>query len=148
MIHPAPTTPIAPHIARGELLEVLPALAARPACIVVAFPNTSYQVHLVPTAEITTPVGKRILGTVRARTRRVDAVGTGGKYVEPVFGKPRRVQGTVIAVDDAANTITVNVGFPMVCTLGDQRQRPSQFAPGQMVAFDLPEHPTFTPEQG
>ncbi len=144
MIHPSPTTPVAIDTARGTLEQVVPATLTKPGYIVVSFPNTSYQTHLIPTAPVTSAVGKRILGVVRAKTRRVDSVETGGRYVEPVFGRPRRVQGTVVATDSHANTITINAGFPMVCVIGDERQRAEQFAPGDMVTFDLPDHATFT----
>lgn len=143
MIHPSPTTAIAIDTARGTLEQVVEATATKPGYIVVSFPNTSYQTHLIPTGPIAATVGKRILGVVRARTRRVDSVETGGRYVEPVFGRPRRVQGTVVATDAMANTITVNAGFPLVCVIGDERQRAEQFAIGDMVTFDLPDHATF-----
>lgn len=143
MIYPSPTNAIAIDTARGTLEQVVDATATKPGYIVVSFPNTSYQTHLIPNGPITAHVGKRILGVVRARTRRVDAVENGGRYVEPVFGRPRRVQGTVVATDGRANTITINAGFPLVCVIGDDRQRAEQFSVGEMVTFDLPEQATF-----
>lgn len=143
MIHPSPTTPVAIDTARGTLEQVVAPTATKPGYIVVSFPNTSYQTHLIPTGPVTAQVGKRIVGVVRGSTRRVDSVQTGGRYVEPVFGRPRRVQGTVVATDGRANTITVNAGFPLVCAIGDERQRAEQFAIGDMVTFDMPEAARF-----
>lgn len=144
MIHPSPTTPLEPHVARGELVEIVAPSATRAGYIVVSFPNTSYQTHLVPTGPIRAAVGKRIVGVVRVKTRRVDSVVTGGRYVEPVYGKPRRVQGTVVGTDASANTITINAGIPMVCEIGDARQNAAQFKPGDLVTFDLPGEAVFT----
>ncbi|MCW5769421.1 MAG: hypothetical protein KIT19_12135 [Phycisphaeraceae bacterium] len=143
MIHPSPTTPVAIDTARGTLEEVVAPTATKPGYIVVSFPNTSYQTHLIPTGPVTAQVGKRIVGVVRGSTRRVDSVQTGGRYVEPVFGRPRRVQGTVVATDARANTITVNAGFPLVCEIGDHRQRAEDFEVGEMVTFDMPEAARF-----
>ncbi|MCC6322535.1 MAG: hypothetical protein IT438_13990 [Phycisphaerales bacterium] len=137
MIHPAPTSPIAPTLARGVL-------AASGPHAVIEFPNTNYQVHLVPTAPITSPVGKRIVGTITARARRVDVVDTGGSFVEPVAGRPRRVQGRVVAIDPRRNTIVVNAGVPIHLVLTDERQEAGQFEPGSLVSTDVLDGATFT----
>lgn len=146
MLHPAPTSRIAPTLARGELAEVVPPTATRPGHVVITFPNTSYQMHLVPAGTISTPVGKRIIGTIRATARRVDLVETGGKYVEPVYGRPRRVQGRVIGGDDHSRTLIVDAGMPIHCTMTDPRQIPSMFPEGSMVSFDVLDGATFGAE--
>lgn len=146
MIHPAPTDKIAPTLARGELSEVFAATATKPGYLVIEFPNTSYQMHLLPKGPIATPVGKRIIGTIRATARRVDLVETGGKYVEPVYGRPRRVQGTVIGIDDHSRTLVVDAGMPIHCTMTDERQIPSMFPQGSMVSFDVLDGATFSAE--
>jgi hypothetical protein len=139
MITPSPTSKIDPTLARGELLSFGPSNAY----IVMGVPNTSYQLHLVPTAPINTPVGKRLIGTIRLEARRVDAVGTGGQFVEPVFGRPRRVQGTVIA--HVGGALVVDAGVPIHAKLTDARQKPEDFPIGQMVGFDAVAGATFTP---
>lgn len=136
MLHPAPTSKIDPRLARGTLAELHAATATRPAYAVVTFPNTSYRLHLIPAEEITTPIGKRIIGVIRAQARRVDLVRTGGRFVEPVFGRPRRIQGSVVAHDEDANAIVVNAGVPIHCTLTDPRQVPADFPLGEIVSFD------------
>ena len=138
MIKPAPTSKIAPDLARGILAE--PPDGTH---ICVTVPNTSYQLHLVPTSSPSTPVGKRIIGRIHAKVRRVDVVHSGGRYVEPVYGSPRRVQGSVIEV--GADTITVSAGVPIICELTDKRQKASDFEPGQFVSFDVLDGATFTP---
>lgn len=144
MLYPAPTTKIDPSLARGVLEAVVAPTATKPGHVVISFPNTSYQMHLLPTRPVSGEVGKRIIGIVRATARRVDAVSTGGKYVEPVFGHPRRVQGRVVGHDDGARVLIVDAAVPMHCTLSDQRQTPSDFPIGELVSFDALDGSTFT----
>ncbi len=145
MIHPAPTTKIDPRHARGTLLEVRPETATKPAFAVIAFPNTRYELHLIPRSAIETPPGKRIVGTIHARAKRIDEVGTGGRYVEPVAGRPRRVQGVIVAVEAPTNEIVVNAGVPIHCRPTDPRQKATDFREGQFVSFDVMEGAEFAP---
>jgi hypothetical protein len=152
MIYPAPTTKIDHDIARGTLERIVEPTPAKPGFVVLSFANTSYQMHLSPTAPIITPVGKRILGVIEAEARRVDVVDTGGKYVEPVFGHPRRVQGRVLerraggAPGGGGGVIVVDAGMPIHCRVTDQRQKAEQFAIGDLVSFDVRDGATFTPQ--
>lgn len=145
MITPSPTTRLGPGLARGVLDGLDAPTATRPACVRVSIPNTGYVLHLVPAGAIASRPGARIVGTIRARVRRVDEVATGGRYIEPVIGRPRRVQGTIVSIDDAGNAIVVDAGVPMHCTLTDPRQRATQFEPGQLVAADVLDGATFEP---
>ncbi|MGE3107437.1 MAG: hypothetical protein AB7G11_00700 [Phycisphaerales bacterium] len=146
MIQPAPTSKIDATIARGTFLSAAAPTATAPAHIVVTFPNTNYELHLIPVGEgapsLGTP-GKRVLGRISARARRVDKVQTGGRFVEPVFGRPRRVQGSILAINAGARTITVDAGVPIECLLTDQRQSPAQFVVGDFVSFDVMDGATF-----
>lgn len=147
MLEPAPTTKIDPELARGRLEEILPASATRHALLVVSFPNTSYRLRLEPAGgfeRFTQHIGQRVVGRIQARAKRVDVVGAGGRYVEPVLGRPRRVQGSILATNEKSNTITVGAGAPIVCTLTDPRQRASMFEPGQFVSFDVERGASFT----
>lgn len=149
MIIPSPTSKIDPHLARGVLVSKSQATATRPAYVTVHIPNTSYELQLVsavPLEAVTAESGKRIIGRIRAQARRVDVVKTGGRFVEPVYGRPQRVQGVVVSVDAEQNTITVNAAVPITCELTDRRQRADQFQPGQFVGFDVLEGASFTPE--
>ena len=111
MIHPAPTGKIDPTLARGVLERIeslspgsIHAAAAKDAggrihsVAVLSFPNTSYQTHLLieSPAALDGKVQKRVVGVIALDARRVDVVNSGGKYLEPVFGRPRRVQGKVV----------------------------------------------------
>lgn len=140
MIHPAPTTKVEPGIARG-VFEGVP----MPGMIAIGFPNTSYQTHLRCESPIAAQVGDRIVGVIRCQARRVDVVGAGGKYLEPVIGRPRRVQGRVMDAPTREGCIVIDAGAPLHCELTDPRQRPGDFAPGVMVTFDVPDGASFQP---
>lgn len=149
MITPHPTTKIDPTLARGVLDAIVPPTATRAGYIVLSVPNTSYQLHLVPTAELSPGgVGKRLIGTIRAEAKRIDVVQSGGRYIEPVYGRPRRVQGAVVAIDEAAGGVVVNCGVPVLCIPTDGRQAAAQFEPGQFVSFDVLDGASFTPASG
>lgn len=145
MIHPAPTSKIDPTLARGVLESVSERTKTDPGHIVVSFPNTSYETHLRPTAEITAEIGKRIIGTIRVEARRLDVVDTGGKYIEPVYGQPRRIQGRVIAIVPETNSVVADCGMPVHLHLTDARQKASDFAQGDLVTCDVRDGATFTP---
>ncbi|MFM9994181.1 MAG: hypothetical protein ACKVU4_00100 [Phycisphaerales bacterium] len=143
MITPAPTSKIGPKLARGVLAEVVAPTATKPGYIRMTFLNTNYELHLLATGPIHTPVGKRLIGTIHAKAKRIDTVDTGGRYVEPVYGRPRRVQGTVVAVE--GGEVVVDAGMPIHCTPTDARQQASGFAPGDFVSFDVLDGAEFRP---
>lgn len=131
----------APHdlsIARAVLLE------AHDDRVVLGFADLDYQVHLLVERKPATPEGKRILGVIRAQARRIDVVGSGGRYVEPVYGRPTRVQGKVVDADPEARTVTVHAGFPMVLTL-DTGQTPGSVNVGDFITCATLPGATFTP---
>jgi len=141
MITPHPTSKIDPAVARGVLGAVVAPTALKPGYIKFLVPNTSYELHLLPAGEIHAQPGKRLVGVIRVKARRIDAVGTGGQFVEPVFGRPRRVQGTVIRAESGA--VVVDAGVPIHVTPTDERQSPDQFQPGTLVSMDVLDGATF-----
>ena len=108
--------------------------------VVLALPHTDYRIHLVADtasdalkhAEVNKPIGGRIY----AQAKRVDVVNTGGRFIEPVYGRPRRIQGRIISTDENANTITLFCGCPITAHLMPL-QKAGQFSVGQMVSFDV-----------
>lgn len=116
--------------------------------IIFAVPGTDYLIRLATALPVAGEVGKRIRGVIRVQARRIDEVMTGGRYVEPVYGRPRRIQGSVVAVDAHDDTVTVQVhdAVPIVCKT-DGAQRASQFRVGQFVSLDAVPGATFTPER-
>lgn len=127
-----------PAHARGILVE------ADAQHIVLGIAGTDYQLSLQVYQQPKTEVGKRIAGTIRAQARRIDVVKTGGRYIEPLAGRPRRVQGQVVAIDEGERSVTVHAGVPIVCAL-DEHQRPSDFEVGHFVSFDVLAGASFTP---
>lgn len=138
MITPTPTTRIDPKIARG----VYGGTTAGKSLVRILFPGTSYDLQLSPRGEVTAVEGKRIEGIIALDARRLDLVGTGGRFIEPVFGRPRRVQGMVVGVADGR--LVVNCGVPLHLRLTDVRQQPERFEPGTMVGCDVMDGGTFT----
>lgn len=137
-------TDTAPTTVTGRLVE------AGESRIVLALPGTDYKLHLVVDQAPDAKPGQKVTGTIKARARRVDKVGAGGRYVEPVFGRPRRVQGRVIGTDAAAKALIVQAGPGLVlhCALTDSRQQLADFTMHQMVSFDVEPGARFVPEAG
>lgn len=143
MIAPSPTTVIDPVLARGTFIEAVAETATKPAFIKFAVPNSSYELHLRPVGVVSTAPGKRLIGIIRAQARRIDLTQTGGRFIEPVMGRPRRVQGTILAVKDGA--VVIDAGTIIHCTPTDPRQKASDFQPGQFVGFDVLDGASFEP---
>jgi len=141
MLHPAPTNKIDPKLARGTLVETIDATATKPAFAVINFHNTSYKTHLEPAGEITAKPGKTITGTIRAKAKRIDVCTTGGRFVDPIMGRPRRVQGSIIAIDDGC--IVVSAGMPIHCQPTAPGQSTGDFEVGQFVCFSVERGATF-----
>ena len=129
-------------LARGILEELDEDL------IVLALPGTEYRLHLVPTVppgEFGISVGKRIKGTIHAQALRMHTARAGGCFVEPMWGEPRIVQGSVRAVDEQANRVLVDVSVPMWVTV-QEGQQASEFREGQMVNFHVRSGARFRPD--
>jgi hypothetical protein len=126
--------------AHGTLIE------QRDGLVILALPGSDYRLHLTCEHPLTPGVGGRVHGVIFAQARRVDVVRSGGAFIEPVYGRPRRIQGRVIAHDRDANTITVNCGpCPITATLLPP-QKAGDFADGAFVGFDIEPGATFEPE--
>ncbi|MEM7629337.1 MAG: hypothetical protein AAF995_03000 [Planctomycetota bacterium] len=148
MLHPAPTTPMPAETVRATLRELIQATATKPAFVVLEVFNSDYLLHLEPAGgaipdAAEAKLGKTVTGKARATAKRIDKVGSGGKYLEPVRGRPRRVQGRVVAVNASANTITVNAGVPIVCKVSAPGQKAGDFEVTDFVSFDVLRGATF-----
>lgn len=132
------TAATAKHHAKGVLTS------AEGETIVLSIPETSYQIRLSVLKPPGTPVGKKISGVIRVQARRIDKVGSGGRYIEPVAGRPRRVQGSVLEVH-TDGTFLMSAGVPVVVKPTDARQKATDFASGDFVSFDALPGASFTP---
>lgn len=149
MLEPAPTTRLDPALSRGTLAEVRPATATRPGVVVLTVPNTEYRLELRPVGDDPTPfegrVGTTVVGIIRAEARRLDLCGAGGRYVEPVFGRPRRVQGMVREVRAPENVVVVSaaLGLALNLTPTAPGQAAGQFKEGDFLTCGVLDGATF-----
>ena len=105
--------------------------------VVLALPQTDYRLHLKTLSAIPSDPGDRVVGTIRIKAaKRFDVVKTGGRYIEPLMGQPRRIQGDIVAIDTANNTMTVNCVTPVVVSIASV-QKASDFEVGRFVAGDV-----------
>ncbi|MEM9414847.1 MAG: hypothetical protein AAGA29_05140 [Planctomycetota bacterium] len=129
----AATTPIDP-----TALPVISGVVAAVAdgFIELQLPGTDYRLKLAVDAGFSAQVGEKVSGVIRAQARRMDVVTAGGRFVEPVFGRPRRVQGRVSGGSVTDNAVYVTAG-PRLCITPLAPQTAGDFALGQMVSFDV-----------
>ncbi len=80
-------------------------------------------------------VGKRIIGEVHAVARKIEAVSQGGNYVEPLFGRPRRMQGLVLRRNTADNSLCVQTGYEVTVQLPPE-QKAEDYPVGSRVGWD------------
>lgn len=118
--------------------------------LVLKVPGTHYRLvlEIEPGATPRPITGERITGRIHAKARRIDAVGAGGRFVEPVYGRPRRAQGRVRAYDAQANRVMVWAGLPMIIEPTAVNQKPENLAPGGLVGFDVEPGARFEPIDG
>ncbi len=129
-------TSTAADLAQGRLLEQKPDL------IVLGLPGTDYQLHLVPLGQVRPSAVGQIAGRIRASARRIDRMRAGGRFIEPVYGRPRTIQGTVVDLDSAANTLTIQCPTPFICKLMPDH-RAADFTKGELVYCHVERGATF-----
>src|SRR5438552_7522459 len=115
--------------------------------LVLGLAGTDYQLQLrptVPASQITTPIGKRIRGTIHAQALRMFKATGGGRFIEPIIGEPRIVAGLVLAVDQANRRLLVDVAAPMWMSLATD-QPADEFAQGELVNCYVESGTRFTP---
>lgn len=113
--------------------------------VVVGIGGTNYQIHLVPTKPVSTEAGKRVSGTIALDVWKVDYVESGGAYIEPVYGRPRRIQGRVIDTNEGTNTVVIEViDTPMVAKIPGM-EPVSRIKVGQLLAVEVRDGSTFDP---
>ena len=112
--------------------------------ITLEVPGSSYQLKLICEATVKTPLGKRITGTINAQALRMHPMAGGGRFIEPVWGEPRIVAGSIQQIDAANNRALINVGVPMwvECPPG---QDFDILHPGAMATFYVRSGTRFTP---
>jgi hypothetical protein len=96
--------------ARGKVI----AIEAR---IVVFTPeNTNYELRLEADGPLDgAQVGVITTGIIRVAARKLWTVPSGGNFIEPIFGPPRKIQGRIRYLDD--DQMVVQAGTPIVVAL-------------------------------
>lgn len=111
----------------------------------LAIPDTHYRMELKPVRPVSAAVGKRVRGIVRVSVWKVDWVNPGGAFVDPVFGRPRRVQGRVIGRLEQGRGIVVSVAGCPFCAELPPRWPAGEIAIGGWVGLEVYDGATFEP---
>lgn len=90
--------------------------------------------------------GQTTIGTVQAVAWKAERVDLGGNYIEPLVGRPRRMQGQILQVHPETNSLTVQVGYPVTVKLPQERYQAANFPVGSRVGWDNKEIPEFIPD--
>lgn len=131
----APSSPTIPPVVSGMVDEV------HAEWVQVRVPGTNYRLRLVPAEGLSVAVGDKIEGVIRAQALRMDVIPAGGRFIEPVQGRPRRVQGRIVGGNVDRNEVYIKAG-PGVVVTPMAPQRASDFSIGQIVSFDVREGST------
>ncbi|MGC9260305.1 MAG: hypothetical protein ACP5I8_09570 [Phycisphaerae bacterium] len=109
-------------------------------------PNANYRNTFKCSSAGDTAVGRRITGEIHAAARKIEAVSQGGNYVEPLFGRPRRMQGLVLRQNPGNNLLLVQTGYKVTVRLPPQ-QTAADYPVGSRVGWDNADWPEFIPEK-
>lgn len=129
---------VASQVVRGTLLE------SHPDRIVLGIPGTDYRLHLNISTPIAAKVGSHITGRISVHARRIDLTRTGGHFIDPVYGRPRNIQGCVIETGLDNTTMVVKAVVPLHVRVRPP-QKPSDFEVGSIVGFSVDPGAEFVP---
>jgi len=129
---------VASNVVRGTLLD------SQPGRIVLGIPGTDYRLHLTVAAPIHAKVGRPITGRIDVHARRIDITRRGGQFIDPVYGRPRNIQGCVIETGPDRTTIVVKAAVPLHVRV-QPPQKPTDFEVGSIVGFSVDPGATFLP---
>ena len=76
--------------------------------------GTSYELHLEGSG-YDGPMNTTVELKVTLQARKLWTIPSGGNFIEPIFGKPRTIQGRVKAID--GQTLIVQAGIPLYVKL-------------------------------
>ena len=82
----------------------------------------------------TTPPNGHLWPKIKLHALRMHQASAGGNFIEPLDGRPRIVQGTVLAIDPSSNEVVVDLVVPFRLSIADG-QAPAMFTSGEMVNF-------------
>jgi len=110
-------------------------------------PNNNYRTSfkLPQGAKAVGETGDVVYGKIHAPAWKAEAVSAGGNYVEPLYGRPRRMVGTVLAINQGTNELTVKTPYEVIVKLPG-KYRAQDFEVGSRVGWDNVEMPWFEVE--
>ncbi len=115
--------------------------------IVIGIVRTNYRIHLSPVGMINTEPGRRIHGVIALPVWKVDRVSAGGWFIDPVFGRPRRVQGRVVQSLDSSNQLVVSLGGCVMLANLPSQYKSADYPGGSRIALDVRDEATFAPTE-
>jgi len=98
---------------RPDSLANLRVVEVRPEFVIFEVPGTEYRLHLATISPLGGSVGKRVQGEIHAKALRMHRSDTGGRFIEPIYGQPRIVQGEVLAIDAPARRVLMDMTVPV-----------------------------------
>ena len=121
--------------------------------VVLGVHGTDYRLELTPAVApadfppLRSERNRRIRGVISARALKMHQASAGGRFIEPVHGRPRIVQGTVYAVDAENDRLLMDVVVPMWVSVESAvtGQSASDFSQGDMLNFYVESDIGFSP---
>ncbi len=95
--------------ARGKVIRV------EDSSVIFSPSGTNYEIKLATTSRYDGPVNTLIEAWVKASSRKLWTVPSGGNFVSPIFGPTRIVQGRIKYLDQT--TMVVQAGLPVIIAL-------------------------------
>ena len=108
--------------------------------VTVLVPGTNYRSTFKYAGSAPLQVGQRVTAVVHAPALKIEVVSDGGNYVEPLFGRPRRMQGRVVEQHPKTSELLVQAGYPVRVKL-PHGQTVAEFPVGSRVGWDNAEWP-------
>jgi len=136
------------NAARDTCSLVLESVRADTGEIELGVPGTEYRLFLRCAVDPATlrPAGpgRRVRGSIHGQALKLFRAHAGGRFIEPLWGHPRIVQGTVVDADAAANRLLVDMVVPAWLSL-EPGQTVSEFPRGTLVNMYLASGLEFRP---
>jgi hypothetical protein len=95
--------------ARGKIIKTQDHI------VVFAPTNTNYELHLTDKSGLDGIPAGMIEALLRVSGRKIWTVKSGGNFIEPIFGPPRKIQGRIRYLDD--QQMVVQAGTPIIVAL-------------------------------
>jgi len=102
--------------------------------ITLSIPHTDYQFQLTMSSDSgSAEIGEKVFGRIEAKAGgRIDVCQAGGNFIDPVYGRPRIMQGRVLSVSAGSDRLVIRAGVILHLTVKPP-QRADQFEPGSTV---------------